>query len=91
VTEKESLLAECDERGIPVDDSDTIATLKAKIAADDAAKAQPPVPVDQFAVDASLSIPVAGLLADNPHLRTAQLTPQEWQARLDAYLDSPRP
>lgn len=56
---------------------------RTKHAADEA-----PVPVDQFATTARLAIPVAGLLASDPDLREAELTPSEWQARLDKYLKS---
>ena len=36
--------------------------------------------------DARERVPFAGLLAHEPELRDAQLPPEEWQERLQAYL-----
>ena len=38
-----------------------------------------------------LQVPLAGLLASDPSLQDALLTPSDWQARLDQYLSSPPP
>lgn len=48
-----------------------------------------PVPVGAFITSAAHAIPVAGLLAAKPELRDAQLTEDEWQAELAAYLATP--
>lgn len=44
-----------------------------------------------FTTDTSHSIPMAGLLASDPDLRTAKLPESEWQARFDQYMTSERP
>lgn len=59
-------------------------------AADDDAEAVV-IGAEQFAPDARTQIQLAGLLADQPELRDAQLTSEDWQGKLNAYLASPRP
>lgn len=50
------------------------------------------VTVDLFVgPDARRGIAVAGLLADQPDLREAELTEADWLKRLEAYLATPRP
>jgi hypothetical protein len=67
--------------------------------ADNTPPEAPPEVVEESPVDAAswsagngpLQVPLAGLLVDDPSLQTAELTPSEWQARLNEYLESPRP
>lgn len=58
-------------------------------------KAPKPVPVltasDFVGGDLRLSIPMAGLLADQPELATVSMSHTDWQEHLDTYLASPRP
>lgn len=55
-------------------------------------QAHVPVPADIFvAGDARKAILLAGLLADQPDLRGADLLPDEWQKALDTYATSERP
>jgi hypothetical protein len=57
-------------------------------------KPKPPVgvPATVFAAsDYAAAVPLAGLLAHDPSLASAELTPAEWRKKLDAYSKSPRP
>lgn len=50
------------------------------------------IPVDAWVVgDGAKQVPVAGMLADDPTLVDTELTPEEWEERLEKYLQSPRP
>lgn len=40
--------------------------------------------------DGAKQVPLAGLLAHDPTLTDAELTAEDWQAKLDDYLDSER-
>lgn len=52
---------------------------------------EPELTAKQWAAgNASLRVPLAGLLAAEPDLRTAQLTPDEWTQQLEDYLSSER-
>jgi hypothetical protein len=41
--------------------------------------------------DPTLTVPLAGLLADDPTLASTQLTATQWRQKLADYLQSPRP
>lgn len=56
-----------------------------------AASAEPTITVGDFIENLSHSIPVAGLIADQPELLHAELTAADWQKRLDTYQKSERP
>lgn len=43
-----------------------------------------------FTTSATLAVPMAGLLATDPKLATAELTAEQWHKKLDAYLTSER-
>lgn len=61
-------------------------------AANEQATAELTVNADGFiGGDAALAVPFSGLLADDPALREAEFTRDEWQQLLDDYLKSPRP
>lgn len=91
---KDQLTATALELGIDVDalpqngqDGPSNRTLEEAIAA---ASSEVPVNVDTFIVQSggssALAVPLAGLLAAQPHLRGEDLKPSEWQRQLDAYL-----
>jgi hypothetical protein len=75
-----------------------MSTTRSRKPADEAAKNQPDavegparIPAHVWvAGDGSKQVPLAGLLVDDPTLRDAELTHEEWDARLDEYLRSER-
>lgn len=52
---------------------------------------EPTLTAAGFVASPAHAVGVAGLLADEPDLREAELTRSQWQRKLDTYLKSPRP
>lgn len=93
---KQQLIEEAQGLGLNVEDlpqdgqdGPSVQTLTDAIAA---TTGEVPVSVETFIAqgEASLNVPIAGLLVDEPQLRGRELKPSEWQAALDAYLKSER-
>lgn len=76
----------------PSQDAAAAAAAANAAANDDASDAEKsPVPAAAWAHgDHARQVALAGLLVESPELRDAQLTDDEWQAKLDEYLDSER-
>lgn len=98
MAKKDDLIAHAHTLGIDPDAlaqglGKTEATIPDLEAAIEKASGEPPVVVAIFlaSAPAGANVALAGAIADDPALSDAELTPTQWQARIDAYLNSERP